>query len=465
MASPYIYLTPENKTAYNSKDINKNHVVYAIGWPNSGNIPFENSTLKAYGFYMNQFKKNFLNGQLTNKDFEDIKSMLEKDFVPQVDLEVQKFKEQLSTKDLNDLDQILKKVEAYVTAMDRSIEDGSFNMDAILSDLANPGNKKSFTALLDKYHKISDGLYDIPFAQRNKTQKSISRYIATAQALKKAVEIGQTDGAKGAFLVDKIKNSLSGYLSSYVGSYSETVLPDIINKKISESLDTYLIATGTGAFYSRDKELDKKTTNKTDTALNYVKTYTSSDGEKHTISLQLPGISQKVIGGLDAKTRNISIESGRPLGSVLQKISLFTNKSEERIFLNLLGKAYYKGGSERSPWFNNAQEAWHNLIDVYLIFALGGKLTSSDLVYFFVVNDKVFTVPEILKQAFFGGKDKKFSAAGDFPKGAIQAAARLNKKNKNISAEERSERVYSALTKIKVNTKLKTATELLRRKV
>jgi hypothetical protein len=116
MASPYIYLTPENKTAYNSRDINRNHAVYAIGWPNSRNIPFKNSASKAYDFYMDQLKENFLKGQLAEKDLEDIKSMLEKDFVPQVDLEVQKFKEQLSTKDLNNLNTILKKNRCLYTS-------------------------------------------------------------------------------------------------------------------------------------------------------------------------------------------------------------------------------------------------------------------------------------------------------------------------------------------------------------
>lgn len=304
------------------------------------------------------------------------------------------------------------------------------------------------------------------------SQAKIEKDVARLQGYKTAIEqiqkiYGVEDTKRflknGPRVVEKGVNRLGGFLFEPICNdainMSKHGLLKGLKSEMSGEKDARLTLS------PEDQKYRKKKTTKNTEDLSFSYETTDDSVEASVVVREIPGASLKKITYKPGQPEQIAkIKSDNTLGFMFLKAGMTTTTGfyHEYAAVNMIAN-YRKAGSK---FFDSSpMVSMYNYIKAgNLANALAGTLTKGDMSYFFIINHKVFKIPEILDSLSRGeglfGVDHKLIPSQQALKDLNKYVDTPDTEDKDSNA--RSENVYSAILSAKMNLELKIASNLFR---
>lgn len=384
-----------------------------------------------------------------------------------------------------EVDGQFKNLQEYLSFLKRAIKDsevlvndraiGKFVTAYFLSKKnAEKEIRSSFSefnsALNEFIDNNSNRLTAISSRDLKGSQRKVERDVARLQGYKTAIEqiqrIYGIDDAKrflknGPFVIEKGINRLGGFLFEPLCNdainMSKDGLIQGLRSELAGEKDAKLILS------PEDQKYRKKKTTKNTEDLSFFYETKSDSVTCEVVVHQIPGASLKKITYKPGQAfQSAKIKSDNTLGFMFLKAGMTTSTgfNHEYAAVNMIAN-YRKAKSD----FFDTQP----MVDMYnyikagnLANALAGTLTKGDLSYFFIINHKVFKIPDILDSLARG--EGLFGVEHTL----LPSQKQLKDLNKyletpdiqKVDSETRSENVYSAILSAKMNLELKIASQL-----
>ena len=360
-----------------------------------------------------------------------------------------------------EVDGELKNLKIYTDALENILTDSKiiFNTNAISEiaeeimlqqAIANKTGEKLHSAIMNQIIKQAlDKNQGKILALGKSTQLANFERFAAQLAIYKQVINGLSSSANigsNKNFIQNIAYQIGITISRLGGFLYEPVVADMVNLAEEGVFSTIEAESGKSAGKmevnipkSRQKRLKTQKVVTTEDVQFYYK-QTETGGEA-SLKVQLPGASIKAIAyNPSARRQTVHIQTGTTLGEVI----LRSNIDIKRQYL-IANTLIHKAANSKMGQDIRDYIAARNILN-----ALAGTLNRGDASYFLIVNNKAFTVPQILDEcARKGGSiNAKISLSG------IQGI-----QNKNYFAEgelddERSNRVWASLRAVNLNTLL-----------
>lgn len=302
------------------------------------------------------------------------------------------------------VDEILEDVEVHFN--DKAIQEFVNNFIVMTGDKPDT-TSSTFRDAYDAFIKSVEGK-DMTFSVRKAGEK-VDTFVKYAERAKVYLEMMKRLQAKENLTnnEERFVKGLSKYIATLInqigGFMYETVLKDTVNMANSAVLSSLQAATS-GSKKIEITNLPKKTiadlktkkvVSKSDLRLTY--DFNGSDIES-VITLDIPGATVKAFspsGGLD-EFSDVHIQTGTTLKDLLLRSKIY-DKAETYAMFNML--ASYRSGKKGLTIPMKEMDLMHKYIAAKNILnSLSGVLTKEDTAYFVVLNEKVFTAPEIIRE-------------------------------------------------------------------
>ena len=234
-------------------------------------------------------------------------------------------------------------------------------------------------------------------------QKDVNSILANLSALKSISQGGMSNFSQ-KIQSDTVKTLLwSTYfrLNKIVGFVSQDTLagfiPEYIKNNLGISDDNFkIMAEGT-----KSSEMFKTRTEDVSVEMDFKGML--SGKKKGEVRVALPGVTLKRTNIKNGNVAHVNIKTNALLGNFLGKldgsnlIEFYQAYADYNMALLIGGKKY--PAQLKQSQAKGGMEMMYNYMHAFMLpYALAGALTANDLAYYMIINNQVYTVPEIMEK-------------------------------------------------------------------
>ena len=346
--------------------------------------------------------------------------------------------------DFNKLDQYLKNLQKF---LDQVADNEKLQKEVIVEILQEPLTRKAFR---DSWLEKSN--FQVKKEYKDQDLQYFLNTVAGNTALLNTYKNVDIKNEKNKNLANILQGAVDGnytMLARVLGLMEESKLADPLKQYLDKEIQNIfnnkkvkVIVKKSGNLSGKNKYSYKKKTSDLELYLDFSEMLNGKPGQ---FTVKLPGVSvKKKFSKINNK---IQLKSGAELEKLLHN-SLYENKAAHLDALyHIFGLYNFNPTSYNKPMIDQKDRLTNFNVSNFtqhlklLLFptAIGGTLNKDDFAYFFVVNDKVFTIMDIFKKILTPSKIDSSIGIQPAIKSVIATTVARHQKNvvkRNVTREK-----------------------------